>query len=112
MPLRVEEFVERLSASEVLSPADLAQVRAETSDSEDAATHAARHVDSGLLTPYQAEVLLAGTGEPLVLGEYVLLERIGEGGMGQVFKARHRRMGRVVAVKILPASATRKPSSI
>lgn len=39
---------------------------------------------------------------PRRLGEYDLLEPIGVGGMGQVFKALHRRMDRVVAVKILP----------
>lgn len=36
------------------------------------------------------------------LGEYVILEKIGEGGMGQVYRARHRTMDREVAIKILP----------
>ncbi len=41
-----------------------------------------------------------------VLGEYLLLEQIGSGGgCAQVFKARHRRMDRLVAVKTLPPSA-------
>ena len=40
-----------------------------------------------------------------MLGEYVILRKIGAGGMGQVFKARHRRMKRLVALKVLPASA-------
>ncbi|AMV33090.1 Serine/threonine-protein kinase PknB [Pirellula sp. SH-Sr6A] len=39
-----------------------------------------------------------------VLGEYVILERIGAGGMGQVFRAKHRTMDREVALKILPQS--------
>ncbi len=42
------------------------------------------------------------TSGPLgLLGEYLLLERIGAGGMGEVFRAEHRTMNRQVAVKIL-----------
>jgi serine/threonine-protein kinase len=40
-------------------------------------------------------------GDPLVLGNYEVLERLGAGGMGTVFKARHRRMKRIVALKVL-----------
>ena len=36
------------------------------------------------------------------LGDYELIGKIGVGGMGQVFKARHRRMKRIVALKTLP----------
>ncbi|HYT90462.1 MAG TPA: protein kinase, partial [Gemmataceae bacterium] len=53
------------------------------------------------LTFYQADQLLHGNGSHLVLGSYVLLERMGEGGMGTVYKARHRPMDRIVAVKII-----------
>src|SRR5262249_44177935 len=42
---------------------------------------------------------------------YVLLERLGEGSMGRVFKAQHRLMGRVVALKLIaPQYATRAKS--
>ncbi len=54
-----------------------------------------------LLTPYQANLLLTGKGQQLVVGPYRVLERLGEGGMGQVFKARHGRVGRIDAVKII-----------
>src|SRR5207237_1064147 len=47
------------------------------------------------LTPFQVNQLLQGHGRDLVRGPYVLLERIGQGGMGQVFKARHRKMNRL-----------------
>lgn len=53
------------------------------------------------LTPYQAHVLCSETPQPLVLNNYVLLEPLGEGGMGQVFRARHRWMQREVALKTL-----------
>jgi serine/threonine protein kinase len=38
---------------------------------------------------------------PRTLGEYELLERLGAGGMGEVYKARHRRLDKLVAVKLL-----------
>ena len=43
----------------------------------------------------------AGPAAGTVLGNYVLLEPIGGGGMGRVFKARHRLMNRLAAVKVL-----------
>lgn len=39
------------------------------------------------------------------LGEYELLERIGQGAIGEVFKAVHRRMRRIVAIKAVNAAA-------
>jgi len=55
----------------------------------------------GWLTPYQVNQLLADSGRSLVLRPYVVLERLGAGGTGQVFKARHQHMQRVVALKVI-----------
>jgi hypothetical protein len=46
------------------------------------------------------------------LGEYDLLEELGGGGMGRVFRAAHRKMNRTVAVKLLPDSHSRLPDSV
>ncbi len=62
---------------------------------------AARLVEMEVLTEYQADQLLAGRSK-LTLGPYIITDWIGQGGMGQVFKAVHEMMGRECAVKVLP----------
>ena len=47
-----------------------------------------------------------------ILGEYQIEELIGVGGMGQVFRARHRTMDREVAIKILPRSVSDDPVAV
>src|SRR5689334_12020591 len=61
-------------------------------------------VRQGLLTRFQAERLLAGRNTGFVLGQYCILDELGRGGMGRVFKAQHRTMNRLVAIKLLAPS--------
>ena len=43
--------------------------------------------------------IVAGQGAGLVVGNYFILDKVGAGGMGVVFKAKHRRLHRVVALE-------------
>ena len=48
----------------------------------------------------------------MVLRNYIVLEQLGEGGMGTVYKARHRRMKRIVAIKVLSRQMARDESFV
>lgn len=62
-----------------------------------------RLISLGKLNAWQVEQL--GNGRTKFnLGPYQVIDSIGQGGMGQVFKAEHTIMGRIVAVKVLPRS--------
>ena len=70
-------------------------------DVKDDQALAAMLIDLGFLNRWQADQLLSGRVK-WNLGPYRILDQIGLGGMGQVFKAEHSIMRRIVAIKVLP----------
>jgi serine/threonine protein kinase len=71
---------------------------------DDAEPIASALVESGLLTRWQADQLLAGRYKGFFLGKYKLLQHLGSGGMSHVYLAEHPLMNRRVAIKVLPKS--------
>jgi formylglycine-generating enzyme required for sulfatase activity/serine/threonine protein kinase len=69
-------------------------------------------VQCGALSKYQATAVYQGKLKGLVYGEYAVVDLLGEGGMGQVFKARHRSMDRIVALKVLAKAAVGSPDAV
>ncbi len=62
---------------------------------------AERLVDQQILTVYQARRFLNNKPHGLLVGRYIILDRIGSGSMGRVYKAHHVLMDRIVALKII-----------
>ncbi|MBS0209702.1 MAG: protein kinase [Planctomycetes bacterium] len=113
--MNAQQFLDSLTSHSILSAAELSTVRDAldaTKLNADAEPIAKELVRLGKLTKYQASNVYRGRGKGLVFGEYVILDKIGAGGMGQVFKAQHRRMKRTVALKILPTEATKSPGVV
>jgi serine/threonine protein kinase/DNA-binding response OmpR family regulator len=69
-------------------------------------------VAAGVLTSYQMEAVCNRSFAALRIGNYDVLNRLGAGGMGTVLKARHRRMKRIVALKVLAQDLARDESFV
>lgn len=115
MAVPLEEFIDQLIRLELV-PADALDRLFDAASKEqplDTVDQTARAlVRNKLLTAYQAEALRKGQAKKLVLGNYNIIDKLGEGGMGLVLKARHRRMDRIVALKVMSASVTRSPEAL
>ena len=69
-------------------------------------------VRDGIITFFQAEQLLQGKWKRFTIGKYKVLEKLGAGGMAQVFLCEHKLMRRRVAVKVLPVPKAEDKSSL
>lgn len=69
-------------------------------------------VNSGYLTLWQAQQLLSGRAVGYRIDKYVLLDRIGHGGMGRVYLAKDKRLNRLVALKVLSPERMNNPRAL
>jgi serine/threonine protein kinase len=90
--------------SGVLSERQFAEVKAKVLRGDypfESIALADRLVEEKILTEYQARRFLNNKAYGLAVGRYIILDRIGSGSMGRVYKAHHQMMDRVVALKII-----------
>jgi serine/threonine-protein kinase len=112
--MSAEDFARRLSDSGLLSMDEIKGTIVALSANRPTLTGgdlAEQLVSAGKLTSFQAQAVLEQRLEELSIGNYEVLERLGAGAMGTVYKARHRRMKRVVAIKVL-SRAVAKPDFV
>ncbi len=110
----VPAFIATLRSIPLLQEGQLTDLMRENSQGAFTTPHelGKRLLDAGWLTAYQVNLLLQGRGGELQLGAYLLQERLGEGGTGQVFKARHRALNRLVAVKVIRPELVNDPEAL
>jgi serine/threonine protein kinase len=107
-PADLEQFFRCLDASRVLTADDARKFVAGLAESKRPQTPKALAIElikAGKLTRHQGQALLQGKIKYLTFGEYIVLDRLGRGGMGEVLKAEHRRMSRTVALKVISSDA-------
>jgi serine/threonine protein kinase len=113
MAIKASEFLDLLESSGLVSGRDVQGLRAKLKQGDfDAQTVASLLVREAKLTTYQANQLLKRKWRGFFIGNYKVLEPLGKGGMGIVFRAEHTILGRTVALKFLPMKVSNDPDSI
>jgi serine/threonine protein kinase len=112
-PTTIPEYIDCVRRSGVVEDdrltAYLAQLEAAGPLPGDLTKLAAQMVRDGILTTFQSEQFLQGKWKRFHIGKYKVLERLGSGGMGQVFLCEHKLMRRRVAIKVLPTAKAEDP---
>jgi len=98
------DLVSVIRSSGILTDRQLGEIRTKVLRGEypvEPIALAERLVEDEVLTVYQARRFLSNKPHGLLVGRYIIMDRIGSGSMGRVYKAHHQMMDRVVALKII-----------
>ncbi|MFO0864033.1 MAG: protein kinase [Gemmataceae bacterium] len=100
-PANPTELLDWLIRNQFLAPERGNEVRGQLATFPDAHCLCKELLRRDWITPYQVNQLLQGKGESLTYGPNRVLNRLGEGAMGTVFKAWNVRLGKLVAIKTI-----------
>ena len=109
MDTTAAEFLKVLERSNLFSKEDLEQIA--DWGAVEGKEVAQRLIDEGRLTDWQGQQLLSGSTN-FFLGGYKLLDKLGEGGMGAVYRGEHTPTGRSVAIKVMSQNVLGQPEAV
>ncbi|MGL6074929.1 MAG: serine/threonine protein kinase [Fimbriiglobus sp.] len=102
-PTNLDEFLDVVRKSELIDTAKLnAFLASQQTDFASPSALAKSLLANGFITQFHADQLIRGKYRGFFLGKYKILDRIGLGGMGQVFLGEHSALKRRIAIKVLP----------
>ncbi len=112
MAIDLETVVKQLEDSGIVAAGKLKEFIPPKASPKDGEALLRELYKQNLLTKFQAQQFAQSRAKALILGNYTIQDKIGSGGMGQVFKAEHRRMERTVAIKMLPPAMTKDAAAV
>jgi serine/threonine protein kinase len=105
-----QKVLHELTAAGLLSSDHATEYGEELETGSDALLN--KLVSDGHITQYQAEKFKAGKASDIYFGDYVVIDKLGQGGMGTVLLAKHKRMDRKVAIKVLPVTVLESKDAV